>query len=373
MKERTKICSIHYHKLVEEEWERSHARKKLDKVLFIYFIYNAKDKLNSKVVKADLWKLNEISERTIIRDDWVRVKDKVAAGFAHELSESQSYILAASRTGQGRGRDEVTQPNSSKLALKRAFSLKQSYTKQRWEEISEGKEFVSILTQLHGATARNFIELFIKKLHEYQGVTLKDFARRFRIKVPRGKSAAATIVKKAIGFKNVGAPIKELDQLGIEVKVIPVRTKDLQPYEAVSFPAFVMNELVMEKWEEAELMEDLDSILFIPLLRWHRKTDKSLSTIGKAFIWSPSEEEWNIIEREWGQYRREIQQGKARTGLTKAPATQIIHVRPHAQNKDDVDIDPFGNKVVKQSFWLNKTFIAKLVQENLGEVKIGTR
>jgi DNA mismatch repair protein MutH len=204
-------------------------------------------------------------------------------------------------------------------------------------------------------------------------MTLKDFAEKFKINVPNGKSAAATIVKRAIGFKNVGAPIRELDQLGIEVRVIPLRTRDLQPLEAVSFPAFDLKELAIERWEEAELVEYLDRILFIPLLREDRGVNISRAVIGKAFIWSPSDDEWKIIKREWEQYRREVRQGKARTGLTKGSRTQIVHVRPHARNKADTDIDPFGYKVVKQSFWLNKGFIAKLAKENLGDDQIGKR
>lgn len=388
VKERTKVCNINYHELVKEEWPTSHAKKKLEKVLFIYFEYYQKDNLRSKVINTDLWELRNIPERAVIEGDWRRVKRQVNQGLAHELSETMSDILAACRTGQGgkdkegRPRDEVTQPKAPHIrALKRAFALKQSYTNQRWEEISGRKRYVSIVGQLQGATYENFIPLLLKELGKYEGMTLGGFARRFNIPVPNGKNAAATIIKKAIGFNNVNSrvAIKELVQLGIEVRIIPLSMKNGVPFEAVSFPAFKMKELVCEDWEDAVLPQYLDKILFIPHYREQRKTDIKEAIIGRAFLWQPHQEEWKVIKREWENYRAEIKRGKARptkvrrgrkyfeeTGLTKESGTKMIHIRPHGRDRNDRDVDPFGYSVVKQSFWLNKRFVHEIVRSNLG-------
>jgi hypothetical protein len=37
----------------------------------------------------------------------------------------------------------------------------------------------------------------------------------------------------------------------------------------------------------------------------------------------------------------------------------MIHVRPHALNKEDTDILPNWNKLTKQWFWFNKKYIKK--------------
>ena len=47
--------------------------------------------------------------------------------------------------------------------------------------------------------------------------------------------------------------------------------------------------------------------------------------------------------------------------------TKIIHIRPHGQNSKDRDEDNFGTSVIKQSFWLNKKFVKKLVIDSLNE------
>lgn len=381
VKERTKICAINYFHLIEEEWESSHAKKKLEKILFVYFHYNNKNKLLSKVMNVDVWELKCIPERLIIRADWEGVKRRVEDGSAHEISESQSRILAASRAGSGgvgedgHPKDEVKQPNNASVpALKRAFSLKQSYTKQRWEEISKRSVFESVVAALPGASHKNFEERLLEQLYKLEGIELASFAKQHNIEVPKGKGAVATIIKKAIGFKNVNARMRELDQTGTEIRVIPLRAIDKKPMEAVSFPAFSLKELEEEEWEEAELSEFVDRILFIPMLYEDKDTPVENAVFGRSFLWEPSVEEWCIIEQEWRMYQEEIRIGKAKikrvrrgtkivevTGLTKESSTRIIHVRPHGRDRTDRDFDSHGNSVVKQSFWLNKDFVFQLV------------
>ena len=55
------------------------------------------------------------------------------------------------------------------------------------------------------------------------------------------------------------------------------------------------------------------------------------------------------------------------TNLSKESETKIIHIRPHAQNSNDRDVDSFGTSVVKQSFWRNKKFVHNLVINSLNE------
>lgn len=54
VKERTKVCSINYVKLIDEEWQTSHAKTKLNKILFIYYLYDKENIEASCVKKVDL-------------------------------------------------------------------------------------------------------------------------------------------------------------------------------------------------------------------------------------------------------------------------------------------------------------------------------
>jgi|GEM_PF-631279 len=387
VKERTKVCAIDYFKLLEERWPQSHARCKLNKILFIYYHYNQKDNLSSKIINYDLWALTGIPEEGIIKGDWETVWNFVDRGEAHLLSESQNKILAASRAGQGgcdrngEQNDLVPQPkNKQKPAFKRAFSLKQSFTRQRWLQIHKSVVYESIVASLKITEYVNFEEMLLKALRGYAGETLGAFAKKFNVPIPKGKNAAATIVKKAIGFRNVNSRIKEFEQLGIEVRIVPLATNNY-PREAVSFPAFDIEELLREDWEDAALHEYVTKMLFIPVYARKAKLPIAQRIIGKAFFWSPDEQEWEKIEQEWERYRDEIVDGKARptkkyiaggkkykeiTNLSKQSATKIIHIRPHARKcSANRDNDPYGNEVARQSFWLNKKFVAEKVRSSL--------
>jgi len=388
VKERTKVCSIDYKKLIDESWDTSHAKLKLNKILFIYYLYESKNLLQSKVMKIDLWELNEGNNEIIIRQDWLGVKQNIVDGYAHLLSERQSKVLAASRAGSGgkdkngEAKDLVIQPNQihEKKALKRAFSLKSSFTNQRWNEISTRTKYESIIETLNISDLDNLEQSVLKKINSLQGKSILELSELFDIKIGQSKSRVAAVMKKIIGFKSVRSKIKEFEQLGIEIKMINVREKDHRPMEAISFPAMKLQKFVEEKWEESTFLPMISKILFIPIYKQHKKI-KGLDNLwlGKAFFWTPNNNDLQIIEEEWLMYQDEVKQGKCKvtkikqnstkgykevTQLTKESSTKIIHIRPHSTNGAR-DIDTFGNSLVKQSFWLNTKFIQQLIKKNL--------
>jgi len=384
VKERTKICSINYQTLIDEEWESSHAKTKLNKILFIYYLYDKKDIKNSLVKKVDLWELSKDKSEIIIQDDWVRTKQKILDGYAHELSEKEFKVLSPARSGSGgidkngEKKDLVPQPNIKlqDKALKRAFTLKQSFTNQMWNELNSIK-YESILEILNINSMKDFEIKILSALHLYEGKSIVEFSKIFDIKIPKGKNQIATIIKKAIGFKNVNSKIKEFEQLGIVIKTIKVRRKDNMPLEDISFPTMKLQEFENEEYESSQFNEYIQKILFIPI--YHEKDNLEEKYLGHSFFWSPSKEEESTIIQEWEDYKNEVLSGackvvkvinKSKKGykevsdLSKASQTTVIHMRPHGRDSNDRDTDSLGNSIVKQCFWLNKKFIQKLINNS---------
>lgn len=394
VKERTKICSIDYKKLVSESWESSHAKIKLNKILFIYYLYDSKNLLHSKVIKIDLWELNQGSNEIIIKQDWLGVRKSIVDGYGHLLSERQSKILAASRSGSG-GKDKygelkdlVLQPNQTyePKALKRAFSLKSSFTNQRWIELSTNAKYESIIETLNISNLDSLEQAVLEKINSLQGKSILELSKLFDVVVGRSKSRIASVMKKIIGFKSIRSKIKEFEQLGIEIKMINVRKQDNRPLEAISFPAMKLQEFVNEEWEESTFLPMISNILFIPIYKEHKDIkDLDKLCLGKAFFWTPSNEEINIIGKEWLTYQEEVKESKCKvtkvpnkskrgyievSKLSKESTTQIIHMRPHGRDSNDRDEDGLGNSIVKQSFWLNTKFVQQLIIREL-KVKVG--
>ncbi len=389
VKERTKICSINYKELTLETWESSHAKKKLNKILFIYYLYDKDYIKNSLIKKIDLWELHHGNNEFIIKYDWLNVQKRVKNGYAHKLSESICEVLAPSRSGSG-GKDKngklkdlVTQPNQtySTDALKRAFSLKQSFTNQRWNELSKKIKYESIIGSLKINEFDKFEDTILENLNRYKDKSIQELSDTFSLNINnRSKNQIATIIKKVIGFKSVKSNIKEFEQLGIMVKTINIKKNNNYPFEAISFQTMKLQDFIKEEWEESTFKEHINKILFVPIYAENKKASLNEKFLGKSFFWSPSTEEEKIIKQEWKRYQSEVIDGKCKvhrvklnskkgfkevSKLSKESQTTIIHLRPHGRNSNDRDNDHLGNSIVKQCFWLNKTFVQKLLTQKL--------
>jgi len=384
IKERTKVCSINYMTLVDEHWESSHAKKKLQKVLFVYYLYDKENITNSQVKKVELWELEKDSSSMIIQDDWERTRQQVIDGMAHELSEKYFKILSPARSGSGgfdkdgKQKDLVVQPNKKyeKKALKRAFTLKQSFTNQLWNELNS-VQYESILQHLKITSMKEFESKILCSLRKLRGKSIAEISQLFNLKIPKGKNQVATIIKKAIGFKSVNSKIKEFEQLGILVKTIKVRRNDNMPLEAVSFSTMKLQEFEREIYEDSTFKEYIQKILFIPI--YHDSSSLEEKYFGNPFFWEPNLLEDKKIKAEWERYQQEVLSGACETEqvknnskkgfkeiskLSKESNTEIIHMRPHGRDSNDRDMDSLGNSIVKQCFWLNKKFLQKLIEEN---------
>jgi DNA mismatch repair endonuclease MutH len=384
VKERTKICSINYLTLVDETWNKSHAKRKLNMVLFIFYEYSDNNWQKQKVINTALWELP--SDESIIESEWGKTKQTVVNGLAYNLTERGYKVLSPSRSGsggkdsQGNLKDLVEQPNSTELALKRAFSLKRPFVNQFWESLNNPERFESISDVLDLSGEDNLEQELLNKIERYVGKTIGSISKELNIPIPNAKNAISIIINKIIGFHSTKSKIKEFEQAGILIKTIPIRMKDLKPYEAISFPAIKFLEFEVEKWNDSLLSEQLTRIFFVPVSRNKSKGIEVKDRIlERPFFWSPSVTEENTIVTEWLNYQSEVCDGKSNitkhhskkgtyreiTGLSKESNTDIIHMRPHGRDRQDRDEDSFGNSFVKHSFWLNKVFIKKLAEQHL--------
>lgn len=386
VKERTKICSINYDTLVNETWETSHARGKLTKVLMVFYEYEATDFSNCRIVKCHLYE-PDMTDMEIFEADWKKVLNYVKAGEAHKLSESIAKALSPSRTGQGGvdkygvKNDLVQQPVTtySATALKRAFSLKSGFTNQLYEEVRNKNKFISLKDFTTATSLDDLIQRAIDGINQYSGWTLERFAAHHGIPVPKGKNSSASIIRTALGIKKKDARFREFERYGITVKVPPLKSDLSGSWEDVSFPHQPLSEIMEEgDFYDSSIAEWTRTILFVPILRDARDHKKShQKSIGKAFVWMPSDDEHITMAYEFEEYQRVLSNGLVvvtkfkkngdryrENNLPKKNDTKIIHMRTHGADSDDVDTSYSGVAITKQSFWLNGSYVAKLAREN---------
>jgi DNA mismatch repair protein MutH len=388
--QRTKICVINYMALYRENWENSHAKKKLNKILFVFHERQEshEEMFDKKILDVALWELSKEQQIKVIENDWQIAFNKNYEGKSHELTETLFKILTTSGATGGETingeKYQVEQPvkDFKPYAKLRAFSLRWNFTNQFWLEHTKPNSFESITSSLELSSSDNYELVLVNAISKYEGKTMGEIANMFNTSIPGGKAAVPSIIKLAIGFKSVKSKIKEFEQLGILVKTFPVRSSDMRPWEAVSFPAFKIKEFTEEIWEESTFLNQIGKIMFVPFSAEKSDTKAKDKKLNKPFFWSPNSDEIELIKYEWEAYKAQASKklnifkkpGKYKKGykeiitnLSNESETKIIHIRPHGRDSDDRDEDHFGTSVVKQSFWLNKDFLQKILIRSLND------
>jgi DNA mismatch repair protein MutH len=340
-KERISVGMIDFDGLLLETWDRAHARRKLERLLLIFYRWEPFRPIASfETLAAGIWSPDAESWKAM-RADWEAIRDLAVAGRRAEVSESLTRLLGAATKGAGHG------------STSRAWSLKQPFVGWIYRQMT-GSATLNVVPD--SDPAKVFEDETLAMLRPHAGKSLDALGGQ----VGAGKAAGARAVRKLLGQPASGKK-GEFERFGVEVKTVPVKPNG-RLAEAMSFPSFVHEELAFETWEDSDLLGRLNRILIVPV---HRARGASLAgtTLGRAFFWSPPEEDLVGIQREWETYRDLIADGEANR-LPKASDTRYIHVRPKARDSRDRDMAPGGFEVIRKSFWLNQRYLESVIAEH---------
>lgn len=387
-KERSKIKSINYNKITDEEWKSSEVKKKLEKILFLLYeqpIGKTYKDWKEFVFKGTLYYELKNESESIVQEDWEGIQYKVKSEIADQLSEGDSKILGACTSGSGK----LVKYGDNKEAKQRSYSLKHSYLKVYYNQNKKNIKYSSLNLE-KDITPQNYVvselnkELKDKKLNNIVDKYKVDFSKK-------AKSAFSLLINRVLKVDDKKR-ILELEENGITIKTIPVN-KDNKPWEAMSFPKFSLIDLIAEEWSgenEAEFKNIItQGYIFIPVIKEKEKyivngksklRYKNWKTweIGKAVFWKVNEAELSIIKKEWKKAKKIVQTGvkvkdvkfgkgtRQENNLLKSSDTEIVHIRPHANNSKDIDKPYFEFSKINiswQSFWLNKSFTEKIINK----------
>jgi DNA mismatch repair protein MutH len=387
-KERSKIKSINYNKITDEEWKSSEVKKKIEKILFLLYeqpIGKTYKDWKEFVFKGTLYYELKNESESIVQEDWEGIQYKVKSEIADQLSEGDSKILGACTSGSGK----LVKYGDNKEAKQRSYSLKHSYLKVYYNQNKKNIKYSSLNLE-KDITPQNYVvselnkELKDKKLNNIVDKYKVDFSKK-------AKSAFSLLINRVLKIDDKKR-ILELEENGITIKTIPVN-KDNKPWEAMSFPKFSLIDLIAEEWSgenEAEFKNIItQGYIFIPVIKEKEKyivngksklRYKNWKTweIGKAVFWKVNEAELSIIKKEWKKAKKIVQTGvkvkdvkfgkgtRQENNLLKSSDTEIVHIRPHANNSKDIDKPYFEFSKINiswQSFWLNKSFTEKIINK----------
>lgn len=308
-----------------------------------------------------LWEMQKEQHLYQFQQDWQTIRNMIATGRAHELSEGMTMYLGACT----KGKDSTSirrQPFSSEYAKQRAYSIKSSFMSVMINEIiSKTRLTLPLIHSVPDIHNVSFEQYVVNALKAFIGRTQESLSKEFGVDVS-SKSANALMVGKMLNLKGVINKTQEFVKASIVLKTIVVDEHN-RLRESMSFPKFRFKELAVESsWEESIMYDYFESSKFLFVV-FKRTSDGQLIFRGVKF-WSMPARDIIAYGEIWRRAVHAVNMGDERL-FPKQSEHVIGHVRPHAKNKQDTDEMPNGTHATKRCFWLNSSYILSQINEIL--------
>lgn len=350
-KERLVLTMINYLKIVDESWDESTLLHKCQLMLILFYLYDKKKPVyEQKFILPPLLLDFPGEDLEVIRKDWKTIQAKIAEGKAHELSEGDTFYLAACRKGSGGPNEKLMrQPNSEILAKSRAFSLKPSYI----TTILQGH--VDSIPTMGDDSELSIEEQTSLKFRPFIGKTIEEICAELNYfkTNPNQKSFNKSISNRILSGS--GSEPLELKKAGIQMKTIRL-TKTGKLKESMSFRGFKYLEIVNEEWEHSTFASELEQKFLFVIFQIGMDGKERLK---KVAYWNMPYADREEAREVW-EKTRDTTKYDAKI-LPKSSESSVAHVRPKAKNKKDTIETPQGEQLVKKGFWLNRGYVLNVI------------
>jgi DNA mismatch repair protein MutH len=369
-KERMTLTNINFLTIEHEEWETSTLLAKCNLMLIMFYKYEKSVSVVEQYFHLDpllimmyVSRLNlaadeiefitntafQISESDLeqIRRDWEFIRQKVKDKKAHELSEGDTYYLGACRKGSGKEDESLKKQTGSDIGAKsRAFSFKQAFLSR----IAQGHSKREVVLGI--GKGMTFEEAIESRFRSFIGLTVSEISTELNF-FSQSKQEKWLLSKRILAHG--GQPIEEFEKAEIQLKTVSL-SKTGGCREDMSFPAFKCMELVSQDWEDSDFSYQVETKFLFVVFRADSNGDDRLE---KVMYWNMPYEDRLEAKKVWEEAKLRV--AIDARDLPKRKESKVAHVRPHGKNKKDVDLTPQGGWVVKRCFWLNGSYIAKIV------------
>ncbi len=393
--ERLVLSMIPNNEPITEELEDSNLISKLALMLLVIYLREEdKERLDYRIKYSKLFSItSSVCEEDfeIIKEDYRKISSKIISGNADKLSESDTMYLGACTKGSTAAKSLQAQYyNPEVKAKRRAYSLKSSFMTYILNKyiIQDIDTYEKVIKDNQILKTMNFEEYVLSKLNDYIGKTEKELLEMFDIK-RSSKSKYSQIAFSMLGVKSNRA--EEFVKAGIQIKAIRLEENNKMK-ESISFPTFVVKELLKEEWEESELYKLFSETKFLYVIF---KNQNGEYVFKGAQFWNMSTEDLEKFGySEWKTYQEKFKNGInfnivekdnntiVYNDLPKMNQTEVFHVRPHTSQSahlidgvhygrgtidKNTDELPNGDRICKQSFWLNNKYIIRQLNDKFIE------
>ncbi|WP_294241250.1 Sau3AI family type II restriction endonuclease [Pseudobutyrivibrio sp.] len=403
-KERLVLTKINYMDIVNEAFETGHFWSKSRLILLIYYLYKKETlkRFDYEIRYAHLF-TPPSEDLVIIHNDYDIIVEKIRNGLAHELSESDTMYLAACTKG-AKATDRTKQPYSDVPAKPRAFSFKTSYMTYVLNNfIIPGKDTYEAVFEADELVGRTFEDAIKDKLRQYIGLYEDEIEKRLGIEINKeNKSYEAVLACRMLGVES--NRVEEFVKAGIITKIIRFRKEKgknqefrLEDFKFAELMAEAFDEDVLDEetgepigWESSELFSLLRDRKYFFLIFWE---DENGTIFKGCQVWGMSDSDMEVVREAWNRTKRILRYGVELTKVIQKNGKVIVennlpgisdngifHIRPHASKAyyelktgetfgsgsiSDSDLLPNGERMTKQAYWLNRSYIEEQLDPDL--------
>jgi DNA mismatch repair protein MutH len=231
-----------------------------------------------------------------------------------------------------------------------------------------------VLSALRDIAARSFADehALLMAAQDLAGHTLCEVAGAVGLPLPaapqRDKGFIGRVAERALGLvaprSSASAPA-DFAALGVELKTLPV-TRALRPRESTFVCYVQLPQLIETAWESSRVALKLARVLFLPI-----ESEPGVTfgerRIGRAFLWSPSEAERDVLRSDYIQLAEKLLAGHAEA--IDARLGQALQLRPKAAHGGVrvrvVDGEGSPARLQPRAFYLRASFTERLLRASL--------
>lgn len=199
------------------------------------------------------------------------------------------------------------------------------------------------------------------------GRTLGEVAGALQAPVPadlkRNKGWIGTLLEAALGATASNRPVPDFEELGIELKTLPL--DDAGRVKETTFVcSAAMDGSMASTWEDSRVCHKLARVLWVPIVGGGPPGER---LIGQAVLWSPDEEEEQLLRADWTELSGLLALGQ-HWELDASRGT-VLQIRPKAAHGGSLTwtLGPEGDWVQEgpRGFYLRTSFTRELLARRL--------
>lgn len=207
----------------------------------------------------------------------------------------------------------------------------------------------------------------MQRVNSIAGLTLGQLASHYQFKTPahllKEKGWTGQLIEYALGATAGSKPTPDFEELGIELKTLPISYKG-KPLETTFVSVTPLLNVTGMTWQHSNVRKKLNHVLWLPILG-ERDIVPFDRTIGSGFLWQPTAEQDAQLQRDWEEQMELIALG--RVDEISGHLGDAMQIRPKAANSSIVTdaIGPNGQiiKTLPRGFYLKTSFTAEILKQ----------